>query len=98
MAQKKKAGTAERRAARRQAVADQRAAWQAELEARAELRRAMPRPKILEFVCRHNVFRIDFTNSITIPFDMDKDSVDDVPLRVAEQLRLMKEAEESEPN
>jgi len=98
VAQKKKAGTLERRAARRQAVADEQAARQREYDERAARRRAAPPPDIVEFTCRGNSFKFDFTNSIRIPFDTTKDDPDDLGPVIAEQLRLMKEAEKKEPN
>jgi len=88
----------DRRAARRQALLDAEAKHLEELEALAE-EHHKTRQRLVQFKCRNgDIISFDFRNSITVPFDPDKDSVDNLGPRVQEQIRLTKEAENSRPN
>ena len=99
MAQRKKPGTEARREARRDQVAAERAARQQVYDQRAAEARLHPR-KVFEFHGRAGSalrIRFDFTNTVTLPFNVDKDSVDDLGPRVREQIRLIQEAERDGP-
>ncbi len=90
--------TAERRCERRQQVENERLARQAEREAARQRRGGR---RLMSWKVRRGdsfSIDIDFRNSVIIEFDPEKDSVDDVPARVALQQYLTARSRNHDPN
>lgn len=93
-----KTTTAERRRERRQQNENEKFARQAEREAAWDRR---PGRRFITWKCRSGdsfSIDLDFTQSVTVDFDPECDSIDDVPVRVARQMFLFHKSRSDRPN